>query len=167
MTKKKSERDHTLADRSYLRGYISSILSIENGAYQLGNMISNAESAAELLNYDEEHIAPATKAMLEQAVLGSTHSIAHSGIGKFAKTLKKDPELYEAFTEAFGAAISDSLPTISAGEHSDHNLAILKTLVSEHPQLKGAWDTALKAQEKAKKTIEKAASPAPSHQHPV
>jgi len=167
MTKKKSERDHTLADRSYLRGYISSILGIENGAYQLGNMISNAESAAELLNYDRKHIGLATRAMLRQAILGSPHNIAHSGIGKFAKTLRKDPELYDSFTRVFRRAISDTLPTISAGEQSEYNLAILEALVNAHPQLKRSWEKALSAEEKAQKTIKKAASVEPTERHPV
>ncbi|MDY0029928.1 MAG: hypothetical protein RBR86_08325 [Pseudobdellovibrionaceae bacterium] len=162
-----SKRDHTLADRRYLRGYISGILGIKDGAYQLANMISNAESAAELLNYDREHIHMATQALLRQSILGSSFDISRSGIGKFAKTLRNDPDLYDAFTSAFGASISDTLPGIKVGEQSQHNLEILRTLVKDHPKLKGAWDVAISAEEKARETIKKAAHAEPTHRHPV
>lgn len=167
MSKKHSKRDHTLADRSYLRGYISSILSIENGAFQLGSMISNAESAAELLNYDRKHIGLATRAMLKQVILGSPHNIAHSGIGKFAKTLRKDPELYDSFTRVFRRAISETLPTISSGDQREYNLAILEALVKEHPQLKGSWEKALSVEREAQETIKKVASTGPTERQPV
>lgn len=136
-----SARDHSKADRPHLRGYIKSILTIEGeGPRLLANMISKADTADELLNYDPEHIVIATGAILHTSPVGCEAAPEREGIGRFAKSLKRDPELYAAFVHTFNNEIESALKMSLGGDFADYNRRILDRLADKNPEIKGAWE---------------------------
>ncbi len=160
MTEKK--RNHDAAALSFLRGYIPSVLALEEGEELLGEMIARSESAAELLNYDPEHIEIATQGLLGKDVLGGLHNPTSNGVARLAKTLKLDPELYNTFVSAFAAGIKEAYGKVAAGDQNkEHNIAVLEELVSKHPRLKQSWEDAKSSSSPVNRTPEKSTSKTP------
>ncbi|OIN86348.1 MAG: hypothetical protein AUJ12_06230 [Alphaproteobacteria bacterium CG1_02_46_17] len=159
MTEKK--RNHDAAALPFLRGYIPSVLALEEGGELLGEMIAKSESAAELLNYDLDHIKIATQGLLGKEVLGGMHNPTSNGVARLAKTLKLDPDLYNTFVSAFAAGIKEAYGKVASGQHKDHNIAVLEELVSKHPRLKQSWEDAKSSSSPVNGTPKKSTSKTP------
>ncbi|HNQ91398.1 MAG TPA: hypothetical protein PKI93_00530 [Alphaproteobacteria bacterium] len=138
-----SVRDHSKADRPHLRGYIKSILTIEGeGPKLLANMMSKADTADELLNYDPEHVAIATLGALHTSPVGCEAAFEREGIGQLAKSLKRDSKLYAAFVATFNREIEDALHTSLGGNLREFNRRVLERLAEKHPDLREGWEPA-------------------------
>ncbi len=143
MTEAKTTWDHSKADRPYLRGYAFALLRLENpGERQLASMISNAENADELLNYDSDMIRTATNAVLEADVLGSRYKPDDAPIWRLAKSLRRHPEIYQVFVEKFAQKIGPVVKKSVDGEYAENNRVFLGCLAQEFAEIGGSISTA-------------------------
>lgn len=135
--------DHSKADRPYLRGYAFDLLRLCNaGERQLASMMSNADNAQELLNYDSDMIRTATRAVLEADLLGSRYKPDDATIWRLAKSLRRQPEMYQVFVEEFSQKIGPVVQKSVSGEHSENNKAFLGFMAEAFPDVSGAISTA-------------------------
>ncbi|MFA7276480.1 MAG: hypothetical protein WC043_06745 [Pseudobdellovibrionaceae bacterium] len=114
-------------DRAYLRTYVPSLLAMENGAFYLGNMIASADTAAELKNYEPEHVALCCRALM-------TTNPAHY-FDKFAKSVARDKtHLWPALVETFGGHLDEAI-----AKTPDHG-ALLRQVAAKYPDLKAVLE---------------------------